>query len=70
MIIRLRDIIHALSGKTEIRWWDGKNHVLLGRFISRRELLKSDIFESCKDDEVVILNAHNDTLFVVVRDAD
>ncbi len=70
MIIRLRDIVNALSGKIEIRFWDGKHHVFMGKCNSRQELLKSKAYEICQDDEVVILNAHNDTLFVCVRDTD
>ena len=70
MIIRLRDIVHAVSGKTEIRFWDGKHHVFMGRCNSRQELLKSKAYEICQDDEVVVINAHNDTLFVCLRYAD
>ena len=69
-MIRLRDIAHTLSGKIEIRFWDGKHHVFMGKCNSRQGLLKSKAYEICQDDEVVILNAHNDTLFVCVRDAD
>ena len=61
---RLKDVVYALSGKIEIRFWDGKKHVFM------QELLKSKAYEICQDDEVVILNAHNDTLFVCVRDTD
>ena len=57
MIIRLKDVVHALSGKIEIRFWDGRHHVFMGKCNSRQELLKSKA-------------AHNDTLFVCVRDTD
>ena len=39
---RLKDLVYALSGKIEIRFWDGKKHVFMGKCNSRQELLKSN----------------------------
>ena len=42
---RLKDLVYALSGKIEIRFWDGRHHVFMGKCNSRQELLKSKAYE-------------------------